>query len=204
MPKYPNGPSIFDARDAAACQVGSNHRIARIEADLQTEQHGTLGMRLHGAAQLAVDVAEEGSLSIGIEVEHVAESGGSSENAGRRGTEKAQARRGGYAEVTCNVDPQNDRRDEIASADSAKPVRMSCHGGETHGHRMNDGGLVHAIEFRIVDLVTVDHGRGAPTSSGDVPSSAPTRLPSSLPTPRSAPARVVRWSRRARRRSYRG
>ena len=49
-------------------------------------------MRLHGAAQLAVGVAEEGRLSIGIEAEHAAEPRGCSKNASRRGPEKTQPR----------------------------------------------------------------------------------------------------------------
>ena len=107
--------------NAAARQIGGDHRVAGIEADLQAEQHGAFGMRLHGAAQLAVDMAEEGSLSIGIEAEHAAKSGGGSEDAGRGGTEKAQTRGGRYAEVTSDVDAQHDRRDEIASAHLRRP-----------------------------------------------------------------------------------
>ena len=72
---------------------------------------------------------------------------------------KKQPRGGRYAEVTCDVDAQNDRRHEIASADTANPVHVRCHGCETHCHWVDDGGLVHAIEFRIVDLIAVDHGR---------------------------------------------
>ena len=86
-------------------QIGGDHRIARVEADLQAEQHGALDMRLHGAAELAIDMAKEGRLPIGVETKDAAEAGCGSEYAGRGGTKKAQARGGRDAEVTGGVDP---------------------------------------------------------------------------------------------------
>src|SRR4029079_6601880 len=75
--------NILDAGNAAAGQVSGYHRVAGVEANLQTEQYGAFGVRLHGAAKLAVDMTEEGSLPIGIEPEHAAEPGGGSEDSGR-------------------------------------------------------------------------------------------------------------------------
>src|SRR5262245_64709815 len=63
--------NVFDAGNAAPRQIGRDQRIACIEADLQTEQHGALPMGLHRATELAIDMTEEGRLPISIEAHHV-------------------------------------------------------------------------------------------------------------------------------------
>src|SRR5215510_12244968 len=104
-------------------------------------------MRLHGAAELAIDMAKESRLPVGIKAEHAAEPSSGRENTGRSGTKKAQTRCGRHAQVTSGVDPQHDRRNEVAPADATDKVRMGHDGSKTHGHRMNDGDFVHTIEF---------------------------------------------------------
>src|SRR5262249_33011698 len=47
----------------------------------------------------------------------------------------------------------------------------------THGHRMNDGSLVHTIEFRIVDLIAVDHCRTGGRQAAGMPPAAPWPVP---------------------------
>src|SRR5215467_10972784 len=130
---------VLDAGDAPLRQIGGNHRIARVKADLQPEQHGALLMRLHGAAQLAVDVTKQRQLPVGVEAEHLAEPGGGGEDAGSGGSEKTQTRGAGNAEMTGGIDAEHDGSDQIASTDAANSIGMGHDRGQTHGHRMYDG-----------------------------------------------------------------
>jgi hypothetical protein len=97
-------------------------------------------------------MAEQGRLLVGIEPQNAAEPGGGGKNAGRGGAEKAQARGRRDTEMTGDIYPKHDGRHEIPATDTADPIGMSHDGGEADSHGMNNGGFMHAIEFRIVDL----------------------------------------------------
>ena len=145
--------------EAARRHVAGDDRVARVESDLHPEHGRALDMSLHGSRELAEDGSEGVDKGRGVEPGEAVDGRGRAERPGCGGPEEPQRARRGNPEMACDVDPESECGQEVASPDAALALGP-CEGrGNGNGEGVDDRALVHAVKLRVVDLVAVTHRR---------------------------------------------
>ena len=84
---------------------------------------------------------------------------GRAERPGCGGPEEPQRARRRNPEMACDVDPESECGQEVASPDPALALGPREGRGNGNGECVDDRALVHAVELRVVDLVGITHRR---------------------------------------------